>query len=1106
MNRSEHAILIITILWCCIISWSCHDADHPMSTLYSLQSNADIGVTFVNELNYTEELNTYTYRNFYNGGGVGIGDFNNDGYKDFYLTGNLVDNHLYINNGDWTFTEIATKAGVACPGVWSTGVSIADINQDGWEDIYVCKSGPPGGVNRRNELFINNGDLTFTEAASEYGIDDLGLSTHAAFFDMDKDGDLDCYLLNNSLRSVGNYDLIKNQREIRDTLGGNKLYRNDGSSFTEVSGEAGIYTSEIGFGLGVTVGDLNGDNWPDIYVSNDYFEKDYLYYNQQDGTFKESIESSITELSLSSMGADMADLNNDGYPEIFVTDMLPHKEQRLKSKTTFDDWDKSLRQFEQGYGWQYTRNTLQLNNGDGSFSEVGRYSGVYATDWSWGALIFDMDLDGQKDIFVANGLYKDLTDQDYINFIGDAGKIREMIKGGKEVIKTLVDSIPSEPQPNAAFINKGELKFENRSEQLGLGRPSFSNGAVFSDLDNDGDLDLIINNVNEPPHIYKNLAEDYYPSRQSLVLRAQSKKGIVSMNAKAKVFLSDGTIQFQEVMPMRSYMSTTDSDMHFGIPEDASVDSVVITWPDNRETLIVAPVLDTVLVISSENADRSSLPSPHELNKDDNQRFKKSTDLILSSYRHTENSWSDFDRQPLIYEMTSNEGPCICSGDINNDDISDVYIGGAKGSLGQLYVSNSNGRLVKRPMDSWTKSAISEDVDCVFGDFDLDGWVDLYVASGGNELPSSSSALDDRLYLNNEGDLKLGKRLPFQSYMSSSVVKAADFDEDGDLDLFIGERQKPFKYGVPCSGVIFENTNGIFKDVTADVAPSLINVGMITDAHWLDYDEDGDEDLMLIGDWMNITFLKNDGGAFNRDDTALSEEMFGLWKVAEVGDLDADGDLDVVIGNKGLNSTFSASATHPMYLYNNDFDNNGTLDPVVTRYVEDEIHPLPLQPEFVKQLPKLKSKFLRHSDYAGKSISDIFTHEELSQSQKLKLTHLEHVALINDGSGRFEVVRLPSQAQYSSIYALSLIPNDKGEGLDIVFGGNQLLAKPRYGADAASYMGICRYSSASDNISMLLKTGLMERGMIRDMENYKSGDDHYLIIGKNNDETKVYQY
>lgn len=715
-----------------VISWllACHSPDEKTTegnqSLFTLLPSIATGIDFINALEYDEEFNVYTYRNFYNGGGVGLGDINNDGLLDIYFCGNQKDNKLYLNkghrgdghqDGDFEFEDITEKAGVSSKGVWSTGVSMADVNGDGLLDIYVCKSGDLQGENRHNELFINNGNLTFTEKANEYGIADIGLSTHAAFFDYDRDGDLDLYLLNNSFRSVGGYDMRKGLREIRDPMGGNKLYRNDGERFTDVSEETGIYGSAIGFGLGVTVGDVNKDGWQDIFVSNDFFERDYLYLNQHAGpdgkvTFKECLEEFMNSTSLGSMGADMADLNNDGYPEIFVTEMLPEDDARLKTKAAFENWDKYQKNVDNGYFHQFPRNVLQLNNGNNTFSEISRLSGVHATDWSWGALITDLDNDGHKDIYVANGIYKDLIDQDYIQFMGDPNTVRAILTRENAVIKRLVDSIPSEKLPNYAFANQGDLTFRNEAKYWGLSTPSHSNGSAYGDLDNDGDLDLVVNNVNMPPFIYRNETDSLLSDHHYLkfVLKGEGKN---TFAIGTQITLWHGGQSFyQEQMPMRGFQSSVDPRPNFGLGDIEKLDSVVISWPDGKITKLKDVASNQILTLYQKESQATA--KQEVLNQQTKVLFEDVTARLGTDFRHEESDFVDFDRDRLLFHMHSQAGPCLVKADVNGDGLEDFYIGGARGQSGALFLQNTDGKFTLSQQQAFAADSNSEDAAALF--------------------------------------------------------------------------------------------------------------------------------------------------------------------------------------------------------------------------------------------------------------------------------------------------------------------------------------------------------------------------------------------------------
>ncbi len=1092
----KNSWLVFSFAWL-LIAVGCGRRDTASNTLFTRIDAKQSGISFVNQLDQDENLNTYTFKNFYNGAGVALGDINSDGLTDIYFCGNTRANALYLNKGDFKFEDITQKAGVSCNGVWSTGVSMVDINADGLLDIYVCKSGLPAGDNRHNELFINNGDLTFTEKSSEYGLDVTGLSIHAAFFDYDRDGDLDCYLLNNALISEANVSPLKGLRDIYDEHGANMLFRNDDSHFTNVTREAGLYSSAIGFGLGVAISDINNDGWPDMYISNDFFERDYLYINLQNGTFSEQLEKQIAETSMGAMGADIADLNNDGFVEIYSTEMTAEGNQRQKSKTVYQSWDSYQQNLSNGYYHQFARNTLQRNNRNGTFSEIGRYAGVSETDWSWGALIFDMDMDGRKDIFVANGIYRDLLDRDFLDFTSNPGNVRGILNQTDEGIRGLIDKIPSEAIANYGFINKGDFTFSNRSDSLGLAEPGFSNGAAYGDLDNDGDPDLVVNNINMPPFLYRN-ESNTMGSGHFLSLALKGEKGNTQA-VGSKVTVYAGKDQYSlESFPNRGFMASQDPKLSFGLGDHTSIDSIVVEWPDGSASLLRNIPSDTMIVLEKANFLPYSKPNALLLEP----MLSAISDKNLPVVMHQENDFIDFERYQLLFHMISNEGPALAVGDVNGDGLDDFYLCGARESAGQLMVQTAGG-FKSTNEKLLNEEKLSEETDCLFFDADGDKDLDLYIACGSIEFPSSSSALIDKLYVNDgRGNFsKSNQILPSFTFEATSCVRASDVDKDGDSDLFVGIRCKPFSYGIPADSYILLNDGkGKFTDATAGMAPQMKSLGHVTDAQWADIDSDGDDDLMVVGEWMPITVFKNENGKLVQMSEAIGlDKTNGWWNVLKAADLDKDGDIDFVAGNHGLNSRFKAAENSPVGMYVNDFDMNGEIEQVITRYYVNVAYPIPMRHDMLSQIPSLASRIPSYTAYGHMTLDSLFDEKILQKSIVYHAYAMESSVILNLGDGTFKMMALPAEAQWSPVYAL-LVHDFNRDGMpDLLLGGNNSRSKPEAGIYMAGYgllltgQGQGRFNAADP-----LQSGMSIHGEVRDFSAIRVNNETIIIAAKNN--------
>lgn len=1080
------------------------------STLFTRMPSSYTGVRFANRLTETRDMNVFTYRNFYNGGGVAIGDLTGDGLPEVLLTSNQGGPQLFLNQGKFQFRDVTKQAGITtAAGSWTTGVALADVNGDGWLDVYICHAGMGSAARRANALWINDGPNedsvpTFTEQARAYGIADEGYGVHAAFFDYDRDGDLDLFLINNSPRAVSSFGL-RNTRRVRDPNGGHKLYRHDAARFVDVSQQAGIFGSEVGFGLGLGVADVNRDGWPDVYVANDFFERDYLYINKRDGTFAESLDRQMPSVTYFSMGMDIADLDEDGWPDIYTTDMLPEDEYRLKTMSSFEAWDVYMAKVQNDYHHQFMRNMLQHNNGNGTFSDVGQMAGVAATDWSWSALIADLDLDGRKDIFVTNGIARDVTSQDYIAFLSQQETLKQAASGGRVDYLKLIGAMSSTPLADYAFHNSGHLTFENEAKAWGLDSPSFSNGAAYGDLDGDGALDLVVNNVNDEAFVYRNNARSLRKANNYLQLVLEGRKEN-PFAIGAKVTLRNGdTASYQELEPSRGFQSSVDYVLTFGLGAREAVDTVIVQWPDGRTSVQTHVAANRRLTLKQEEAKGIEPTTPKPIPP----LFTDNTAATPLPFVHKENDFVDFEREQLIPKMLSTEGPAMAVGDVNGDGLDDVFMGGAKDQPGTLLLQQRDGRFAPSNAGVFEEDLVSEDVAAVFFDADGDRDLDLYVVSGGNEFSDLAPALQDRLYVNDgRGTMrKAAGNLPNETASGSRVV-AADYDQDGDVDLFVGGRVVPWKYGMdPQSALLRNDGHGRFSDVTASVAPDLAQVGMVTDAVWQDVDADRRLDLVVVGEWMPIAIFRNAGGGrLTRAAIAGLEKSHGWWNRIVAGDFTGDGRVDFIVGNLGLNTRLHASLTEPAMMYVKDFDGNGFVEQIVACYNHGRSYPLALRDDLIKALPSLEARFPNYKDYARLTVSDVFPAQEL-EGALVRTAYTFATSLVqHNANGSFTLVPLPLEAQVAPVYGILAEDVDGNGTPDLMLAGNFDGVKPEIGRMRASY-GLVLRGDGRGGFTPLrtVESGFFVPGQSRDIQRLRTPHGRRYVVARNNDRPLVFQ-
>ncbi|MDN5215538.1 VCBS repeat-containing protein [Fulvivirgaceae bacterium BMA12] len=1067
------------------------------------------GIDFVNVLEANEKLNIIDFLYFYNGGGVATGDINNDGLVDIYFTSNQQPNKLYLNKGNMHFEDITSIAGVAGEAEWTCGVTMADVNGDGYLDIFVSVLSGFKDLNGHNELFINNGNLTFTESADEYGLDFKGYSNQAAFFDYDHDGDLDCYLLNMSLHDADTYKPVKSRFGTSE-MAGDRLYRNDKNKFTDVSAEAGIHQGAIGYGLGIAVADFNNDNWEDIYISNDFHEDDYLYINRQNGTFEEMGKSYFKHMSRFSMGSDAADYNNDGLIDLVTLDMAPEDERIEKMTIDEDPYDIYQYKLSYGYYFQFARNCFQLNNGNNSFSDIAPLVGIEATDWSWAPLMADFDNDGIKDLFITNGIVKRPNDLDYVKFYSDHAYSGIKEENLPEFYQQSYDRMADGKWHDYFYQGTKELLFIDRSEEWGFDQASISNGAAYADLDNDGDLDIIVNKINDTGIVFENHTDSLIGHNFIKVSLKGADGNSDGMGAKVMVY-HENTMQMQQMMTTRGFISSVSPILNFGLKDAKAVDSLVVLWNDGTRQVIREIAVNQLTTIDKKAAANTNLPVAARRHGSEERLFEE-LDAVID-FSHRENRFQDFGRESLMPFMVSKEGPALAVGDANGDGLQDIFIGGAKHQTSALWIQVAGGKYELLEVEAFKLDSVFEDVSATWIDVDADGDQDLYVVSGGNEFFGEMDKQFDRLYINEgKGILRRDKnRLP-PMYENKSCARPCDYDGDGDVDIFVGGRVTSYAYGkAPRSYLLINNGSGVFSDQTKRLANGLERFGMITDAHWADFDNDDDMDLIVAGSFTPIAIFENKAGKLIEKviiDEIAQVSTAGLWHGLNVADFDQDGDLDIIAGNLGLNNKFiKRDGTGKLRMYIKDFDGNGQDEQILAYDRNRKWFPVLSKDEMGAVLPALiKKRFKNYSQFAGRAIDEIFKRSELEDCQIKEVNTLASIYLENIGNHQFSITQLPVQAQFAPIYAIEVDDyNDDGKP-DILAAGNLYdvsTYQTRY--DAGIGVVLLGTGAGTFNVVSSAGSGICLDGEIRNIETIRVNGQKVVVVARNNQSPAFYK-